>query len=392
MVQKTFLVFFTVLFISSAVLAQKIDSLNAVLDTARNDRKVKTLNELFRANLNSDPVKALGYTREALNLATEINDQKGMAASYNNLGIVYRNQGALDKALDYYIMSLRIYESLENKEGIATTKNNISNIYSIKRDYPEAMKYLEESYNLFLVLNDPTKIVGSLNNLGNLNIEIQMYDKAMQYLMQAAEISGEIGMKFSDPLNNIGNIFYKQGNYQRAVEFYEKALVMERDNSNKLGMLNTITNLAITYAKAKQPEPTRLYLDEAASLCNELQAYAFLPAIYRASAQDAANRNNFKEAYEMQLKYDEAREKVYGEESSRKIAQMEMVIDFQEQEKKFDLLRKQNEINKLELRSSRLFILLVIFIVLAVLGGLNFFYINKKKSLKMRKEIAKQKG
>jgi hypothetical protein len=167
---------------------------------------------------------------------------------------------------------------------------------------------------------------------------------------------------------------------------------MERDNNNKLGILNTVTNLAITYAKAKQPVPTMQYLDEAVSLCNELQAYAFLPAIYRTSAQNAANQNNFKEAFEMQLKYDEAREKVYGEESSRKIAQMEMVIDFQEQEKEFDLLRKQNEINKLELRSSRLFILLVIFAVLSVLGGLNFFYINKKKSLKMRKEIAKQQG
>jgi len=391
MAQRFLPILFATLLISNIATSQKIDSLNAVLDTARNDRKVKTLNELFRANLNADPVKAVAYTREALNLATEINDQKGMAASYNNLGIVYRNQGALDKALDYYMMSLKIYESLDNKEGIATTKNNISNIYSIKRDFAEAMKYLEESYNLFLVLNDPHKIVGSLNNLGNLNIEIQLYDKAMQYFVQAAELSEQIGQRFADPLNNIGNIFYKQGNYQRAVEFYERALAIERENNNKLGVLNTVTNLAITYAKAKQPEPTMKYLDEATALCNELQAYSFLPSIYRTEATNAANQNNFKAAYEMQLKYDDEREKVYGEESSRKIAQMEMVIDFQEQEKEFDLLRKQNEINKLELRSSRLFIVLVIFVILGVLGGLNFFYINKKKSLKIKKQIAKEK-
>lgn len=391
MVHKFLPVLFATLLISNIATSQKIDSLNAVLDTARNDRKVKTLNELFRANLNADPVKALAYTREALNLASEINDQKGMAASYNNLGIVYRNQGALDKALDYYLMSLKIYESLDNKEGIATTKNNISNIYSIKRDFAEAMKYLEESYNLFLELNDPHKIVGSLNNLGNLNIEIQLYDKAMQYFVQAAELSEQIGQRFADPLNNIGNIFYKQGNYQRAVEFYERALAIERENNNRLGVLNTVTNLAITYAKAKQPEPTMKYLDEASALCDELQAYSFLPAIYRTTATNAANQNNFKAAYEMELKYDEEREKVYGEESSRKIAQMEMVIDFQEQEKDFDLLRKQNEINKLELRSSRLFIVLIILVILGVLGGLNFFYINKKKSLTIRKQIAKEK-
>jgi tetratricopeptide (TPR) repeat protein len=156
-----FAVLVIVLTAHSAAFAQKIDSLNAVLDTARNDRKVKTLNELFRANLNADPVKALEFAREALNLALEINDNKGMAASYNNLGIIYRNQGALDKALDYYITSLAIYESLENKEGIATTKNNISNIYSFKRDYSEAMKYLEESYALLVELNDKNRTVSN---------------------------------------------------------------------------------------------------------------------------------------------------------------------------------------------------------------------------------------
>ncbi len=388
---KTFVTLFLSLLFSLTLVAQN-DSLNAVLDTAKNDQKVKTLNELFRANLNSDPVKALGYTREALNLATEIDDQKGMAASYNNLGIIYKNQGALDKALEYYATSLRIYDTLANKEGIAATKNNISTIYSIKRDYSQALKYLEESYTLLVELNDQPKIVGSLNNLGNVNMELQLYEKAMAYYVEATEISEKLGTKFPDAINNIANILFRQGNYQRAVEFYEKALLLERDNNNKLGMLNTITNLGITYAKAKQPNPSKMYLDEAMKMANELQAFSFLPPIYRATAQNAATLNNWKEAYETQLKYDEVREKIYGEESSRKIAQMEMVIDFQEQEKEFDLLRKQNEINKLELRSSRLFIILVVFVVLGTLGGLNFYYINKKKSLKVKKEIARTKA
>jgi Tfp pilus assembly protein PilF len=392
MLQKLlFAVFAIVLTAYPPAIAQKIDSLNAVLDTARNDRKVKTLNELFRANLNADPIKALEYARQALSVALEIGDNKGMAASYNNLGIIYRNQGALDKALDYYLTSLQIYESLDNKEGIATTKNNISNIYSIKRDFSESMKYLEESYELLVELNDKKRIVGSLNNLGNLNLEIQLYDKAMHYYVQATELSESMGQHFADPLNNIGNILFKQGNYQRAVEFYLKALAIERESNNRLGVLNTVTNLAITFAKARQPGPTQEYLDEAMRLCEEMQAYAFLPAIYRTMAENAANQGKYQEAYDMQLKYDAAREKVYGEESSRNIAQMEMVIDFQEKEKEYDMLRQQNEINRLELRSSRLFIIVVILSILGVLGGLNFFYINKKKSLKVKKEIARQK-
>ena len=72
---------FGFIILSTLTYSNPIDSLENVLKTAKGDLKVKTLNELFRAYINSDPVKAIGYTREALTLATEIDDRKGMAAS-----------------------------------------------------------------------------------------------------------------------------------------------------------------------------------------------------------------------------------------------------------------------------------------------------------------------
>jgi tetratricopeptide (TPR) repeat protein len=379
MVNKTSALLFFACLQIYAVSGQKPDSLLAVLDTAQADRKVKTLNELFRAYLQSDPVKALGYTREALNLSTEINDKKGMAASYNNLGVAYRNQGALDKSLEYYINSLKRYEELDNKEGIATTKNNIATIYSLKRDYGNALRNLDESYNMFIQLGDQNKIIGSMNNLGNLHSDIQLYEKALKYFNQAYQLSEKAGKKFADPLSNIGSIYFKQGNYQRAVEYYEKALEIERANNNRLGVLNVVTNLGITFTKAKQPKPASAYLTEAMALSDELQAFTSLPTIYKALAENYAKQGMMKEAYETELKYDEVREKIYGEESSRNIAQMEMVMNFQRTEREFEMLKKEDEIKSLELHNSRLFIVMMILGVLIVLGSLNFFYLSKKK-------------
>ena len=144
--KKPVLAIIWVLGLSSAF-GNPIDSLENALKTAEGDKKVKIMNELFRAYLYSDPVKAITYTREALTLATAIDDKKGMAASYNNLGVAYRNQGALDVSLENYIKSLAINTSIQNGEGIATTKNNIANIYSMKKDYGQALKYLEECRN-----------------------------------------------------------------------------------------------------------------------------------------------------------------------------------------------------------------------------------------------------
>ena len=386
MLNKLSIGFFFAFLVCSVVQAQTTDSLEAVLDTTKNDRRVKTLNELFRANLQSDPIKALSYTREALNLATEINDRRGMAASYNNLGIIYRNQGAFDKALEYYIISLKIYETLQNKEGIASTKNNISTIYSLKKEYSQSMKYLEESYNLFVELKDEEKIVGSMNNLGNLHSEINEFENAIRYFTEASQLSEKTGRMFADPLLNLGNIYFKQGNFQRAVAHYEQALVIEREQNDRLGALNALANLGITYAKAKQPQPAQRYLDEAEALSQELQAYSFLPSIYKASAENFATQSNWKAAYDLQMKYDQAREKIYGEESTRKIAQMEMVIDFQEKEKEFDMLRQESEITKLELYNSRLFIILIVMGAFLLIGGLNLAFLSKKKIIKRRRQ------
>ncbi len=365
----------------TSVIGQQPDTLLAALDTAKNQYKVKALNELFRSLLQSDPVKAIGYTREALSLATEINDQKGMAASYNNLGVAYKNQGALDKSLEYYIRSLKIYETLENLEGIATTKNNMATIYSIKGDFGQAMKYLEESYSLFVQSGDKVRIVGSLNNLGNLHTDLQLYEKAMRYFSEAYQLSAKLGPPYSDPMNNMGNVYFKQGNYEKAIEHYQKALEIERTANNRLGMLNTLTNIGIAYTKANQSKPAQQYLNEAEKLAVELEAYSFFPSIFKNNSENQFRLGNVKEAYSTLLKYDSARERIYGEESSRNIAQMEMALRIQEKDKEFEMLRKESEINTLALNNTRLVILLIVLAILTLLAGVNFFFMGKRKKL-----------
>jgi tetratricopeptide (TPR) repeat protein len=381
MTKKPFLSLCLSVLLFFPLFSQKIDSLEAALDTATEDRKVKTLNELFRAHLQSDPVKALTYTQEALTLAIEIGDKKGIAASYNNLGVAYRTQGALDKSLEYYVKSLKLYEDLNNKEGIGTLKNNISTIYAIKKDYGQAMHYLEESYASFIELGDKTKIIGSMNNLGNLNLDLHLYEKAMKYFSEAYQLSKQSGVLFGDPVNNIGNIYYQQGNYQKAIENYQQALEIELKNNNKLGLLNTVTNIGIAYARAGQSKQAQQYLSQAEKLVNELQAYTYLPPILKYNAEVLNKQGNYKAAYQTFLTYDSLRERIYGEESTRKIAQMEMVLDFQQKEKEIEVLQKEDEIKTLQLRNSRLFIVLVILGLLLLLGIVNLYFLEHKRKL-----------
>jgi tetratricopeptide (TPR) repeat protein len=373
--------FVSLFFVCNLLYASPIDSLENVLKTAKGDQKVKTLNELFRAYMNSDPVKAIGYTREALTLATEIDDKKGMAASYNNLGVAYRSQGALDKSLEYYLISLRIYDKLKNKDGIATTKSNIGTIYSMKKDYGQAMKYFEEAHAQFTELGDQTKLIFSMNNLGNLHSDLQLFEQALKYYSQALQLSQKSGKMYSDPQNNIGNIYFRQGNYQRAVGYYEKALVVARKEENQLTVLNLLANLGEVYARAGQGLKAQAYLDSALLKSGQLQAFVYEPNILKSMAYNFAKQNKMKEAYETMVRYDGVKEKIFGEESSRKIAQMEIALDLQEREKELDALKTKEELNSMELRHARLAITCIVLGVIVIVSLVNFYF-SKRKSKK----------
>lgn len=268
--------------VSVAVAQTKIDSLERALETAKGDLKVKTLNEFFRAYINSDPVKAIEYTRQALALATEIDDQKGMAASYNNLGVAYRNQGALDKSLEYYLISLQIYTKLDNKEGIAATKSNIGNIYSFKKDHGQAMKYYEDAHKHFMEIGDSSNLIRSLNNLGNLHNNVQEQEQALKYYTEAFQLAERKGQPFADPINNIGNIYFKQGNLQRAAEYYERTLKLARKENDNLLTLNVLSSLGEVYARAGQFKTAQAYLDSAMTMSGEMQAFIFSQTFLKA--------------------------------------------------------------------------------------------------------------
>lgn len=359
--------------------AQKGDSLLAGLDTAQGAWRVKTYNELFRTFVNSDPVKAIGYAKQALDLAEEVNDDRGKAAALNNIGVSYRNQGALDRALDYYVRSLAIYDTLQNTEGQATTKNNIATIYSLKSDYGQAMRYLEQSYSAFAKMGDQNRIVGSLNNLGILYSDLQLNEQAMKHFTEAYQLSEKLGSPFADPLANIGNLLFRQKNYQRAIEYYSRALEIEKKNDNRLGILNVLTNIGIAFSKAGQHTRAQEYIQQAEEMSHELESFAGMPLILKTKAGNLYEQGKHKEAYLALVKYDSIREKIFGEESTRRIAQLEMAVNLQAKEKEYEVLQREDEIKSLQLRNGRLFIVTVILVLLMLIAGVNVYIMGRRK-------------
>ena len=149
--------------ITSQIVAQTrvIDSLRQILRTAKEDTaKAKVLNNLsWKLLIIGSYDTSLIVANNAKTLSIKLGFKKGIAASYLNIGNVYKSQSNYEEALKNYFASLKVRKEIGDKKGIANSYNNIGTVYSDQGNYAEALK----NYVLALEIR---KEIGDENGLG----------------------------------------------------------------------------------------------------------------------------------------------------------------------------------------------------------------------------------
>jgi tetratricopeptide (TPR) repeat protein len=88
----------------------------------------------------------------------------------------------------------------------------------------------------------------ALNRLGNAWHSLGDYDRALDYLQQSLAIQREIGDKQGEgaTLNNLSAIAHARGDYDRALDYLQQSLAIRREIGDKQGEGVTLNNLATT--------------------------------------------------------------------------------------------------------------------------------------------------
>lgn len=126
------------------LLINRIDQMHDTLDL---DIKGKFLN--IKGNtyglLKGDYDTALKSYYQSLEIRKQLGDLRGIAASLNNIGEVFRKKGEFNQALQNYQKSLETMKEANNQHGIALVSNNIGETYLKKGELEKGREYFEES-------------------------------------------------------------------------------------------------------------------------------------------------------------------------------------------------------------------------------------------------------
>lgn len=110
-----------------------------------------------------------------------------------------------------------------------------------------------------------------LNNTGIANTYLGNYDKALDFHFKSLVIREEEGDKKSirPALNNIGLVFYNLKDYDRAIEYYLKSIDISKELNDFSGFEGVYINLGLSYGQLGEFDKAIKYYKEGFGICKD---------------------------------------------------------------------------------------------------------------------------
>lgn len=255
----------------------------------------------------------------------------GIAIIYNKLGVAHMYLGDNKKALNYFDKSLKIQEYYKEIKELAETYNNIGNMHILLGDYKKAIDYFNKSLDVISIsaithtisydnmgfaydkLGDYAKL--KYDQIMNYRKAMEFYEKALSlrksFLGDKAtalidyRISGDEHPLTARSYNNIGHLYYKLGDYEKAIEYNNKALVMlEKLGEKGLETATSYNNLGKIYASLSEYEKAIEFNKKALAISEKILGIGLLKTAtsYNSMGLVYYHLKDYEKAYNYNLK------------------------------------------------------------------------------------------
>jgi len=200
--------------------------------------RMRLMIDLSTYYLSFDHIKAARYAQKAKDLSTEKGNKQYQLKSDRMLAAVFFYMGDYKKASIHFFNAMKYFENAGDSIGKSYMLINLGAVHDRLKEFDVALSYYLKAQNLF-------------NNAST--------DKATK-------------ARFLTSLyNNIAGIYQTKGDFQSALQYYEKTLSLAKETSNKPLMGIAFNNLGKLYlTNLKKPDKSFEYLMEGLKVRTEV--------------------------------------------------------------------------------------------------------------------------
>ncbi len=380
--------------------AQVSGGANSVLDSLRREYQRRTaqgnkpdtalFSLCYRLALelsDRQPDSAIMFSRQALHIATELNDSAAIARGYYAAGYAHKNRGQFSVSVEYHLIGLKIAESRADTLLIIRNSNGLGTAYMAQRRYTEAQPYFMRSLALGERTHEKKAVSTAINNLGYILWRLREYDSALAYHRRSLALAEEARDTLSIGISyiNFGVCYQGKRDFVQALSYFDKALMIHRRFGNSRNEMLTLYYTGSTLHDMKRHSEALPYLTTALQMADLLKMHSPLQDAYNILAETYTALGRHSEATEAMRRYAAVKDSLYTTESAQQIATMQTQYESEKKDKQIQLLRQERE------QENFARILYGIGLTLSLVFAAVLVYLNRQKGSANR-EVLRQKN
>ncbi|MGW5460105.1 tetratricopeptide repeat protein [Streptomyces sp. NPDC003996] len=209
------------------------------------------------------------FATEASNLVASVRVAANLGENDITTDLAVAVVGYLDNVADYASCLSVLFLGIEagkrtgNQLSVAASYNNLGIVYTSMRKYREAVRWLNKAVALFRSLGDRDEEARSLVNLSGALRMLVGIEASMEPLQRAMQLRGEDGEDAGFALTNLGISLRESARFQEAETVLRRALEMHVRKGSRNAEASTLTHLGTAIMQAAQQERSAGRLQEA---------------------------------------------------------------------------------------------------------------------------------
>ncbi|MDC9721990.1 MAG: sensor histidine kinase [Urechidicola sp.] len=301
------------------------------------------LSVLYR--LSGDLKKALVGLDKYQQYVVSVNDENNIAYVFNEKGVIYTQMGNYEQGLTQFYKAIEIAEKTENYEFVGHILNSIGIVYKDLERYHEAMASFEKAITIYNENEISDESLGDVNNnLGDVFLKQGIYDKAEEYYILALHIYREAESEWGVALinMNLGLLLATQEKYRPSLFYLDEAYKIQKENNYKTDFALTLSNLGMVYLELGNYAKSEAFLKEGLALKSDNKAST--KELYFEMYRLNQKRNDFKNALYYHKEYVLFKDSIFNEENTKNIHWIK--TQFETEKKDKELAKQELEIQK----------------------------------------------
>jgi tetratricopeptide (TPR) repeat protein len=353
-----------------------LDSLQLQLKNASKDSvRVKSLLAIARQYSTHDYLQAVKYAQQARELAVDKQLEKLVHQADRMLATIFFGIGDYKNSAVYFFKALKFFEARKDTMGIVFMNINLGAVQDRLHNYDKALEFYLNGQNLLTRSSLPSSekarpFTSLYNNIANIYQIKQDFESARQYYEKTLLLARENQNKTLEgiALNNLGKLYFTDLNDQsKALTYLIEGLKVREEVGDKNELAKSYIQLSAYYTQQKNFSEAKRAGEQAIKLGKEVGSLEMQKDGYQSLAMIEEERGNLQESLSAFKLFKKLSDSIQSQMAGSELAKLQLQYDFEKSEQERILekeqLRTRYTIAIVILAASLLVVILIAFLI-----------------------------